>query len=87
MYVAGLVLSCPACLNLNPLDKKSNRGVPLPPSVALVSGYKYKPAALYVALDVSYTTQLPVVDDIFNNTYLGLNPVNTNGPSAEPFPV
>jgi len=52
-----------------------------------VFGFKLTRASLYGLLAVSRRYQFPVVLEILINTYLGLNPVYTNGPSALPLPV
>ena len=50
-------------------------------------GNKELVEALYKSLAVSLINQLPAALDILNITHFGLNPVYTNGPSVEPFPV
>ena len=87
MYVALKVFLLPSVdRNLNPLDKKSSEVAVT--SAPDESGSNNKSATLYELLLESSIIQLvPAELDCFININLGLNPVNTNGPSALPLPV
>jgi hypothetical protein len=90
MYVPPLALvNAPVPLGLKPFDKKSQLLVPATP-VASASdklGTSIALTTLYVFRDVSKISQLPVVSVRLIITNLGLNPVNTKGPSVLPLPV
>jgi hypothetical protein len=88
MYVSPDVLVFPpAPRGLNPLDNKSRLLLVVVASAALEFGNKCKSASLNVFLFESNKFQFDEPLEHFVITKDGLNPVYTNGPSVDPFPV
>ena len=85
MYVPPLALTMVAERHLNPLDKSSIEVADASASDVFASSVFV--TTLYVSLLVSQMYQSEVLSVRLIIKKAGLNPVNTNGPSAEPLPV
>jgi predicted nucleic-acid-binding protein len=88
-YVPPLVLLAVArVLTLNPLERKSDFvSVALMSSALAKFGYKVESSGLSISLEESKMFQLEVASVLLYKINLGLNPMNTKGPSVEPLPV
>jgi hypothetical protein len=74
-------------LNLKPFDSKSTKlGMPVSSASERLANNRLLDT-LKVSLDVSTIAQFCVASVLLIINHLGLNPININGPSVEPFPV